>query len=142
MDQLICQASTYPIETCPTHTPLKVFVTECSEYAQGRCYAYISKMYISHWEPPEVSERRRRVNLEVSISGANQTLGGHSGQAIGVTGISDDWYRSTMGAVVRILEAPGTVTQPMRESQTNSERSRVLRDIHLKDCRRYLSVHE
>jgi len=62
--------------------------------------------------------------------------------AIGVTGISDDWYGSTMGAVVRSLGAPGTVAQPMRESQTNSERCRVFRDIHSKDCRQYLSVHE
>jgi len=41
---------------------------------------YISKMYFSHWEPPGVSERRRSVNLEASISGENQTLGGHSGR--------------------------------------------------------------
>jgi len=41
---------------------------------------FISKMYFSHWEPPGVSERRRSVNLEASISGENQTLGGHSGR--------------------------------------------------------------
>jgi len=58
--------------------------------------------------------------------------------AFGVTGISDEWYRSTMGAVVKSLEAPGTVAQPMRESQTNSERCWVLMDIHSKDCRCYL----
>jgi len=62
--------------------------------------------------------------------------------AIGVTGISDNWYGSTMGAVVRSWGAPGTVAHPMWESQTNSERCRVLRDIHWKDCRRYLNVHE
>jgi len=61
--------------------------------------------------------------------------------AIGVTGISDELYGGTMGAVVRFLGAPGTVTQPMRESQTNSERCLVLRDIHWKDCRRYLYVN-
>ena len=38
------------------------------------------------------------------------------GPAYGVTGISDDQYRSTMGAVVMGLGAPGTVAQPMRES--------------------------
>jgi len=37
--------------------------------------------------------------------------------AFGVTGISDDWYGSTMGAVVNSLGAPGTVAQPMRESK-------------------------
>jgi len=47
-----------------------------------------------------------------------------------------------MGAVVRSLGAPGTVAQPMQESQTNSERCRVLRDIHSKDCRHFLNVHE
>ena len=35
--------------------------------------------------------------------------------AFGVTGISDDWYGSTIEAVVKSLGAPGTVAQPMRE---------------------------
>jgi len=39
-----------------------------------------------------------------------------------VTGTSDDWYGSTIGAVVISLKAPGTVNQPMWESQTHSER--------------------
>jgi hypothetical protein len=38
----------------------------------------ISKMYLSHWKPPGVSERMWSVNLDVSISGEYQTLGGHS----------------------------------------------------------------
>jgi len=52
--------------------------------------------------------------------------------AFGVTGISDDWYSSTMGVIVivwehvgapeRTLGAPGSVTKPTQESQTNSER--------------------
>jgi len=37
-------------------------------------------MYLSHWEPPGVCERERSEKLEGSISGENQTLGGHSGQ--------------------------------------------------------------
>jgi hypothetical protein len=37
--------------------------------------------------------------------------------AFGVTGISDDWYRSTIGAVMKSLGAPGTVAQPMRKSK-------------------------
>jgi len=41
---------------------------------------YITKMYCSHREPPGVCERRRSVNLEESIPGENQTLGGHSGR--------------------------------------------------------------
>jgi hypothetical protein len=52
--------------------------SRCSCHA--RCPFSISKMYFSHWEPPGVSERRRSVNLEASISGENQTLGGHSGR--------------------------------------------------------------
>jgi hypothetical protein len=35
-------------------------------------------MYFSHWKPPGVSERMWSVNLNASISGEYQTLGGHS----------------------------------------------------------------
>jgi len=37
-------------------------------------------MYLSHWEPPGVSERRRGVNLEATTSGKIQTVGGHCGR--------------------------------------------------------------
>jgi hypothetical protein len=40
----------------------------------------ISKMYFGHWKPPGVSERMWSVNLDASISGEYQTLGGHSSQ--------------------------------------------------------------
>jgi len=50
----------------------------------------------------------------------------------GVTGISDDWYRSTMGVIVIRLGtrwsagenfgAPGSVSESMRKLQTISER--------------------
>jgi len=39
---------------------------------------HISKMYFSHWKPPGVSKRMWSVNLDASISGEYQTLGGHS----------------------------------------------------------------
>jgi len=39
---------------------------------------------------------------------------------------------------VKRLGARRTVAQPMRESQTNSDRCWVLMDIHSKDGRRYL----
>jgi hypothetical protein len=42
--------------------------------------------------------------------------------AFRLAGIADDWYRSTMSAVGITLGAPGTIAQPMRESQTNYER--------------------
>jgi hypothetical protein len=38
----------------------------------------ISKMYFSHLKPPGGSERMWSVNLDASISGEYQTLGGHS----------------------------------------------------------------
>jgi len=38
----------------------------------------INTMYFGRWEPPGVSERMWSVNLEASISGEYQTLGGHS----------------------------------------------------------------
>ena len=40
----------------------------------------ISKMYFSLWKTPGVSERMWSVNLEASISGEYQTLGGYSGR--------------------------------------------------------------
>jgi hypothetical protein len=39
--------------------------------------AYIRKMYFSHWKTPGVSERIWCVNLDASISGEYQTIGGH-----------------------------------------------------------------
>jgi len=75
----------------------------------------ISTMYFSLWKTPGVSERMWSVNLEGSISGEYQTLGGYSGRpsewlgsvttSTGVTGISHDWYRSTMGVIVILLGA-------------------------------------
>ena len=41
---------------------------------------FISKMYFSLWKTPGVSERMWSVNLEGSISGEYQTLGGYSGR--------------------------------------------------------------
>jgi hypothetical protein len=51
-----------------------------SSHSDGFESTNISKVYISYWETPGVSERRRSVNLEASISGENQTIGGHSGR--------------------------------------------------------------
>jgi len=41
---------------------------------------FISTMYFSLWKTPGVSERMWSVNLEASISGEYQTLGGYSGR--------------------------------------------------------------
>jgi len=72
-------------------------------------------MCYSLWKTPGVSERMWSVNYEVSISGEYQTLGGYSGRpseyvrslttGTGVTGISDEWYRSMMAAIVISLGA-------------------------------------
>jgi hypothetical protein len=40
----------------------------------------ISKIYFSLSEPPEVSQRMWSVNLDASILGKYQTIGGHSSQ--------------------------------------------------------------
>ena len=56
-------------------------VTVTDQY--DRCNALwlcISKMYFSHWKSPGVSERMWSVNLDASISGEYQTIGGDSGR--------------------------------------------------------------
>ena len=87
----------------------------CRNVKHARRWSYISQRYFSLWKTPGVSERMWSVNLEASISGEYQTLGGYSGRpslgleslttSTGVTGISDDWYRSTMGVIVISLGA-------------------------------------
>jgi hypothetical protein len=52
-----------------------------------------------------VSERIWSVNLNASISEEYQTLGGDSGRLL-ESGMSDDWYRSTMGGFVISLGIP------------------------------------
>jgi len=76
---------------------------------------HMSKMYFSLWKPPGVSGRMWSVNWKASNSGEYKTLGGHSGRPseylgsrttdTGVTGICDDWYRSTMGVIGMSLGA-------------------------------------
>jgi hypothetical protein len=43
-----------------------------------KLYGFISKMYFIRLKPPGVSARMWSVNLDASISGEYQTLGGHS----------------------------------------------------------------
>jgi len=57
----------------------------------------ITKTYFSHWEPPGVSERMWSVNLDASISGEYQTLGGHSCRS-----------SEELGAPTTSLGAPGS----------------------------------
>jgi len=44
-------------------------VLEAHQASKTICEVCISKIYFSHWNPPGVSERMWRVNLEPSISG-------------------------------------------------------------------------
>jgi hypothetical protein len=46
----------------------------------GAVMYFISKMDFSHWRPPGVLERMWSENLDASISGDYQTLGGNSGR--------------------------------------------------------------
>jgi len=48
---------------------------EVIKHANQHC---LSRMYLSHWKPLGVSERMWSVDLDASISGESQTLGGHS----------------------------------------------------------------
>jgi hypothetical protein len=47
--------------------------------AKHKEHRNISKMYFCHWKSPGVSERMWSVNLDASILGEYQSLGGHSG---------------------------------------------------------------
>ena len=66
------------------HAPTGVYLKQISHRDDDKCWwcvgkeSHISKMYFSHWKPPGVSERMWSVNLNASISGEYQTLGGHS----------------------------------------------------------------
>jgi hypothetical protein len=56
----------------------------------------ISKMYFRPWKPSEVSERMWSVNLDASISGEYQTIGGHSARPsellrARMTGTGEPW---------------------------------------------------
>jgi len=75
-------------------------------------------MYFSPWKPPGVSLRMWSVNLDESISGEYQTLGGNSGRPLEYlrslmtgTGVPWEWLWQVwehLGALVRTLGAPGT----------------------------------
>jgi len=109
----------------------------CSWLAQYLRYS-ISKMYFSHWGPPGVCERRRSVNLEVSISEENQILGGHSG-------LPSEKLRSLTtrtGAPRELLwkvwEYLGLSPNQCGNPKLTLSDAWVLMDIHLKHSRRYL----
>jgi len=63
------------------HPPVGMTASGVASCKSGKDdYTDISKMYFSHWKSPGVSERMWSVNLDESISGEYQTVGGHSGR--------------------------------------------------------------
>jgi hypothetical protein len=58
--------------------------------------------------------------------------------AFGVTGTFDDWYGSTMGAVVISLEHLELSPNQCGNPKLTLSDAWVLMDNHWKDCRRYL----
>jgi len=89
-------------------------------------------MNVRHWEPPGVSQKMCRVNMEASMSGEYQTLGGDSGGpweylASLMTGTAFPWewiwlILEHVWVLESTLGAPRSVGEPMREAQTNCER--------------------
>jgi hypothetical protein len=98
---------------------LKWTMYKCPKWRTGTSN-YISKMYFSHWEPPEVPERMWSVNLDGSISGEYQTIGGHSGRPAEqlkslMTGTEVPWewlcqVWEHLGALERTLGLPGSAS--------------------------------
>ena len=64
-----------------------------------------SKMNFSHWKPPGVPVRMWSANLDASILGVSDPRRAFL-LAFRVTAIPDDWYKSTMGVIVRGLGTP------------------------------------
>jgi len=98
---------------------------------------FISTMYCSHWEPPAVCERRRSVNLEASIIGENQSLGGHSGRPLEyvrslMTGRGEQWEQ-----LWNIREHLGLSPNQCGNPILTLRDAWNLMNIHLKDCRLY-----
>jgi len=60
------------------HRSLARWITHYPSARRRVALHSISKLYFSHCKPPGVSERMWSVNLDASISGEYQTLGGHS----------------------------------------------------------------
>jgi len=107
-------------------------------------------MYFSLWKTPGVSERMWSVNLEASISGESQTLGGHSSRPSEQLGSLMTGTRVTGSDCDKL----GNTSERRREHWVHLEVSpnqcrnhkQTLRDawvcidIHWEDCRRYLRL--
>ena len=107
------------------HAPTGVYLKQISHRDDDKCWwcvgkeSHISKMYFSHWKPPGVSERMWSVNLDASISGEYQTLGGHSCRPSEYLGAPT----TNLGAPVSAGNTPGTAGD---KSGSTSNHSRAV----------------
>ena len=107
------------------HAPTGVYLKQISHRDDDKCWwclgkeSHISKMYFSHWKPPGVSERMWSVNLNASISGEYQTLGGHSCRPSEQLGAP----MTNLGAPVSAGNTPGTAGD---KSGSTSNHSRAV----------------
>jgi hypothetical protein len=89
--------------------------TSCTTWKRSLLWANrrnrISKMDCSHWKPPGVSARMCSVNLDASISGEYQTVGGHF-----------CWPSEWLGAPTRGFGAPGSYSDKPGNASDNSQR--------------------
>jgi len=86
-------------------------IRRCPSPRQRVALHSISKMYFSHCKPPGESERMWSVNLDASISGEYQTLGGHScrpSEYLGAPVTSLGAPTTNLGAPTTSLGAPGS----------------------------------
>ena len=107
------------------HAPTGVYLKQISHRDDDKCWwclgkeSHISKMYFSHWKPPGVSERMWSVNLNASISGEYQTLGGHSCRPSEYLGAPT----TNLGAPVSAGNTPGSAGD---KSGSTSNHSRAV----------------
>jgi len=114
------------------HAPTGVYLKQISHQDDDKCWwcvgkeSHISKMYFSHWKPPGVSERMWSVNLNASISGEYQTLGGHScrpSEYLGAPATSLGAPTTNLGAPVSAGNTPGSAGD---KSGSTSNHSRAV----------------
>jgi hypothetical protein len=87
---------------------------------------YINKMYFSHWMPPGVSERIWSVNIDASISGEYQTLGGYScrpSESLGAPATSPGVPTTSLRAPVSAGDMSGNT---LNQSRADWEKQHLL----------------
>jgi len=100
---------TCPAELCSSLSLSRSLPQTCTEESGAPKFNYSSnsKLYYSHWKTLGVSEWMWSVNLDASMSGDYQTLGGHSCQHSELLGAPT----TSLGAPVKSLRAPRITVQ-------------------------------